>query len=237
MKATPHNIKHRSTVFFPELKCKFAGKRVVRDEMSKQARFLIRMALACHDNGVAYDVKWERRGIGEGAFFAATLTAEGNLPMPKPFPKPPRAKVATWKPDIMGEASYRINANAPKAEPHSGWIIEHSSGLCLVKFGQSDSGELVAPEGEDIRDGWMVTHTATLLGAGMKLGFQTACKALIHLASLWNGWNEYKSGNLPDEGMRAVLCTQDAFGFQIDEAKLEKLGGPHDPCPCGHPCL
>ncbi len=220
MKAVIHNIRHRSTVYFPALITR-------KDQISKQARFLLRMALACHTSGVVYDVKWERRGAGEGAFFAATLTAEGNIPMPKPFPKPPRAKSATWKPNIMAEASYRANVNTPKAKEQSGWIIEHSSGLCLVKFGQSDTGELVAPEGEDIRDGWMLTHTATLLGTGVKLRFQTACKALLHLASLWDGWSEYKGGRLADEAMRAVLTVQceyvglDADGFK----KLESLGG------------
>jgi hypothetical protein len=53
------------------------------------------MAYACRNSGVPYDVQWTQ---AENGTIAATVTATGDIPMPKALPKPPKAKpVSDWQ--------------------------------------------------------------------------------------------------------------------------------------------
>jgi hypothetical protein len=116
----------------------------------------------------------------------ATITAAGEIPTPKPLPKPPKLKlVSAWKPAIW-DAEYRLeayhDANLKRMRP--GFVIAHSCGLSLVH--PSDSGELGVTEhgaDEDIRQHWLVTHSASGLGFGLTLNFKRATDALLMAAS------------------------------------------------------
>jgi hypothetical protein len=169
---------HRSSAYFPILLNQGRGKA---DQLSTQARFVIRMALACHEAGTAYDVKWEP----QGSRFKATLTATGAIPMPKPFPKPARENREYWKPSPF-ESSYQLNGCVdPKTGNwQSGFVIEHSSGLCLFKAGTSETGELAAEQGLDILDGWWLLHNGSRKGFGLSLKFSRAVSALLFAAPL-----------------------------------------------------
>lgn len=239
---------HRSMAYFPAL--------TGRDEMSKQARFVIRMALACHEAGTPYDVQWKYRWeepVEDKAVYVrpsdrpepehmpgcsirrwyAVLTATGDIPMPKPFPKAPKARTmaATWKPNIFAEASYRTNVGKDKdGKDQSGWIIEHSSGLSLVKFGQSDTGELKADEDCDPMDGWRLTHTQSLLGFGIIGKFSRMVTALCFTEPLtdWTASVE-ELGKLPTF-KRIGLMVEAEYGNASQRKyaadTLKRMGGP-----------
>ena len=123
----------------------------------------------------------------------ATITATGKIPTPKPLPKPPKPKpVSEWKPAIW-DAAYRLDAyhdaNLERMRP--GFVIEHSCGLSLVH--PSESGELGVTEhgaDEDIRQNWLVTHTASGLGFGLTLNFKRAADALLLAASFPVDWTQ-----------------------------------------------
>jgi len=141
------------------------------------------MAYACHENGVRYVLTW---GLAEG-IMSATISASGNIPMPKPLPKLPKLKIiADWKPSIW-DAAYRLNAyhdpNLKRKCP--GFVIEHSCGLSLVH--PSDSDELGGDDA-DIRQNWRVTHTGSGLGFGLTLSFKRATDALLLAASFPIDW-------------------------------------------------
>jgi len=101
---------------------------------------------------------------GRESVMRATITATGNIPVPKPLPKPPKLKIVSdWKPAIW-DAVYRLDAYHDGAlnRMRPGFVIAHSCGLSLVH--PSESGELGVTEhggDEDIRQGWLVTHTAS----------------------------------------------------------------------------
>jgi hypothetical protein len=108
---------------------------------------------------------------------SATITARGAIPTPKPLPKPPRLKlVADWKPAVW-DAEYRLEAyhdtNLKAWRP--GFAVAHSCGLSLVH--PSDDGELGGDD-NDIRQNWLVKHTASGLGFGLRLNFKRAASAL-----------------------------------------------------------
>ena len=167
---------HRSTAYVKAIADR--GRTWKPDPITSQFRFVVRMAVACHAHGVPYDVAWARKG----PMMAATITASGNIPMPKPLPKPPKLKlVSAWKPAIW-DAEYRLEAyhdsNLKRMRP--GFVIAHSCGLSLVH--PSDSGELGVTEhgaDEDIRQHWLITHTASGLGFGLTLNFKRATDALL----------------------------------------------------------
>ena len=143
---------HRSTAYVRPFNER--GRAGKPDPITSQFRFIVRMAYACHAQNVPYDLVWNRRD----SQMAATLTATGNIPMPKALLKPPKSKpVSDWKPSIW-DASYRLDAyqdvNLKRRCP--GFVIEHSSGLSLVH--PSDSDEL-GGDSADIRQNWRVTHT------------------------------------------------------------------------------
>jgi hypothetical protein len=155
---------HRSTAYVNALAER--GRAWKPDPITSQFRFIVRMAYACHERQVPYDVAWsvqDRR-------MHATITASGAIPTPKPLPKAPKLKLfSAWKPAIW-DAEYRLEAyhdgNLKRMRP--GFVIAHSCGLTLVH--PSDSGELGVTEhggDEDIRQNWLVTHPPSGLGFGV----------------------------------------------------------------------
>ena len=157
------------------------------DAITSQFRFIIRMAVACHEQSVPYDFAWsveDRRMRG-------TITAMGKIPTPKPLPKPRKSKpVSAWKPAIW-DAAYRLNAyyDSSLNRVRPGFVIEHSCGLSLVH--PSESGELGVTEfgaDEDIRQKWLVTHTASGRGFGLSFNFKRATDALLLAASFAVDW-------------------------------------------------
>jgi len=131
---------HRSTAFVkPIAEC---GRAWKPDPITAQFRFIVRMAVACHDHQVPYDLAW----AVEDRRMRATITATGKIPTPRALPKPPKPKlVSDWKPAIW-DAEYRLDAfyDASLKRMRPGFVIAHSSGLALVH--PSESGELGVTE-------------------------------------------------------------------------------------------
>ena len=141
----------------------------------------------------------------------ATITATGNIPMPKPLPKPPKLKIVSdWKPAIW-DAEYRLEAyhDGTLNRMRPGFVIAHSCGLSLVH--PSESGELGVTEhgaNEDIRQGWLVTHTASGKGFGLTLNFKRATDALLLAASFAVDWTRTwpRSQPIPNSGGLVTAC-------------------------------
>jgi hypothetical protein len=180
-------IRHRSTAYVKPIGDR--GKVWKPEPITSQFRFIVRMAYACHTANVPYDLTWERHE----SVMHGTITATGNIPLPKPLPKPPRLKpVSDWKPSIW-DAVYRLEAyhDAALNRMRPGFVIEHSSGLSLVH--PSESGELGVTEhggNEDIRQGWLITHTASGKGFGLTLSFKRATDALLLAATFGVDWRQ-----------------------------------------------
>jgi hypothetical protein len=212
-------IRHRSTAYVKSIGDR--GRAWKPNPITAQFRFIIRMAVACHERNVAYDLTWERHE----SVMRATIAATGNIPMPKPLPKAPKLKVvANWKPTIW-DAVYRVEAyhDATLNRMRPGFVIEHSCGLSLVH--PSESGELGVTEhgaNEDIRQGWLVTHSASGKGFGLTLSFKRATDALLLAASFSVDWTQdVDSLKTNPEFRRAGYTVQAAFstGFEKDSAK------------------
>jgi hypothetical protein len=174
---------HRSTAYLHSL-----NRRVHRycafEPITPQFRFVIRMAYACHVQNVPYEITWLR---GDDGMMIATQTASGNIPMPKPLPKPPKAKpVSDWKPSVF-DAEYRLHAWAEKDKKRRGFVIAHSCGLSLIH--PSEDGEL-GGDGNDIRKNWRITHIASGLGFGLELDFKRAVGALLLAATFGVDWTQ-----------------------------------------------
>jgi hypothetical protein len=180
--------RHRSTAYVRAIAER--GRAWKPDPITPQFRFIVRLAYACHERGVPYDLTWGKHG---DAAMAATITASGKIPTPKPLPKAPKLKlVAAWKPAIW-DAVYSLeayhDANLKRRCP--GFVIAHSCGLALVH--PSESGELgVTAHGadEDIRQRWLITHTASGRGFGLTLAFKRATDALLLAASFAVDWTQ-----------------------------------------------
>jgi hypothetical protein len=175
------------------------------------------MAYACHEQQVPYDLVWNRHDTQ----MAATITATGNVPMPKPLPKPPKAKpISDWKPSIF-DAAYRLDAyqDANLKRKCPGFVIEHSCGLSLVR--PSDCDEL-GGDSADIRQNWRVTHTASGLSFGLTLNFKRATDALLLGASFPVDWTRDAEALKSDLEIRragnTVLATY-GNGSDRDSAK------------------
>jgi len=197
------------------------GRAWKPDPITSQFRFIVRMASACHERNVPYDLTWDRHE----SVMRATVTATGNIPIPKPLPKAPRLKIVSdWKPAIW-DAVYRLNAyhDATLNRMRPGFVIAHSCGLSLVH--PSESGELGVTEhgaDEDIRQGWLVTHTASGKGFGLTLSFKRATDALLLAASFAVDWIQDVAPLYTNpEFRRAGYSVQVAFssGFEKDSAK------------------
>jgi len=178
---------HRSTAYVKAIGDR--GRAWKPEPITNQFRFIVRMAYACHGRNIPYDLTWDRHE----SVMRATITATGDIPMPKPLPKAPRAKVLNdWKPAIW-DAVYRLDAyhDASLKRMRPGFVIEHSCGLSLVH--PSESGELGVTEhgaDEDIRQGWFVIHTASGKGFGLTLNFKRATDALLLAASFPVDWRQ-----------------------------------------------
>jgi hypothetical protein len=210
---------HRSSAYVKAIEAR--GPAWKPDPITSQFRFIVRMAYACHERNVPYDLTWDRH---ESAM-RATITAPGNIPMPKPLPKAPKLKiVANWKPAIW-DAVYRLDAyhDGTLNRMRPGFVIAHSCGLSLVH--PCESGELGVTEhggDEDIRQGWLITHTASGKGFGLTLSFKRATDALMLAATFAVDWTQDTAALATNpEFRRAGYSVQAAFsaGFEKDSAK------------------
>ena len=179
---------HRSTAFVKSLNDR-VWNRGTFEPITSQFRFIVRMAYACHEQSVPYDLAWK---LADGRM-SATVTATGIIPTPKALPKPPKPKrMSDWKPAIW-DAEYRLDAYGDPKQPGKrlpGFVIAHSSGLSLVH--PSSTGELGVGEygDEDIRQGWFVIHSASGKGFGLTLNFKRSTEALLLAASFAVDWNQ-----------------------------------------------
>jgi hypothetical protein len=155
----------------------------------------------------------------------ATIRATGNIPMPKPLPKAPKLKIVSdWKPAIW-DAVYCLDAyhDGTMNRMRPGFVIAHSCGLSLVH--PSESGELGVTEhgaDEDIRQNWLITHTASGKGFGLTLSFKRATDALLLAATFAVDWTHDTAALATNpEFRRAGYSVQAAFssGFEKDSAK------------------
>jgi hypothetical protein len=210
---------HRSTAYVKSSDARQHWRKP--EPITNQFRFIVRMAYACYERQVPYDLIWN---VVDGVM-SATITATGNIPTPKPLPKAPKLKiVADWKPAIW-DAVYRPDAyhDVSLNRMRPGFVIEHSCGLSLVH--PSESGELGVTEyggDEDIRQNWLVTHTASGRGFGLTLNFKRATDALLLAASFPVDWTQDVSIlNSNPEFRRAgntVVATYGS-GYERDSAK------------------
>ena len=179
---------HRSTAYVQGIGER--GRAWKPDPITPQFRFIVRLAAACHARGVPYDVTWAIEYFGR---MRATITAVGDIPAAKPLPKAPRLKlVPDWRPTVW-DAEYKLDAyhNAKLDRMCPGFAIAHSCGLSLVH--PSDSGELgVTADGadEDVRQNWLLTHSASGMGFGLTLAFRRAADALLLAASFPVDWTQ-----------------------------------------------
>jgi hypothetical protein len=210
---------HRSSAYVKAIGDR--GRPWKPDPITNQFRFIVRMAFACHERNVPFELTWDRHE----SRMRATITATGNIPIPKPLPKAPKLKVVSdWKPAIW-DAVYRLDAyhdaNLKRMRP--GFVIAHSSGLSLVH--PSESGELGVTEhggNEDIRQGWLVTHTASGKGFGLTLNFKRATDALLLAASFAVDWTQdvaTLNGNPEFQRAGHTVVATYGSGFEKDSAK------------------
>lgn len=211
---TDRTIVHRATVYIPGIEGRGGWKP---QPISGQFRYVIRLAYACSELGLPYSLSWyspvecsevvravpdangtfreEKTAIVEskGRLAACITVTASRIPMPKSLPKAPKPKpVAVWKPAIW-DAVYRLDAyhDANRKKRCPGFVIEHSCGLSLVH--PSESGELGVTQyggDEDIRQNWLITHTASGMGFGLTLTFKRATDALQMAASFAVDWTQ-----------------------------------------------
>jgi len=210
---------HRSSAYVKAIGDR--GRAWKPDPITNQFRFVVRMAYACHERNVPYDLTWDRHE----SVMRATITATGYIPMPKPLPKAPKLKIVSdWKPAIW-DAVYRLDAyhDGTLNRMRPGFVIAHSCGLSLVH--PSESGELGITEhgaDEDIRQRWLVTHTASGKGFGLTLSFKRASDALLLAATFAVDWTQDTAALATNPEFRRAGCSvQAAFssGCEKDSAK------------------
>ena len=64
---------HRSTAYIKPINERGGNRKL--DPITNQFRFVVRMAYACHEQNVPYDLTWNRRD----SQMEATITATGNI--------------------------------------------------------------------------------------------------------------------------------------------------------------
>ena len=213
---------HSSTAFVKPINQR--GHAWKPDPISAQFRFVVHMAVACHDRDVPYVLTW---GLADGVMAATIQVSGDNIPMPKPLPKQPKLKpVQAWKPSVF-EAEYRLDAyhDANLRRRCPGFVIEHSCGLSLVH--PSDSDELGGND-SDIRQNWRITHTASGLGFGLMLNFKRSVNALLLAGSFPVDWTmdaESIKTNLECRRAGNTVLATFGTGYDRDSAKrrLEDL--------------
>jgi hypothetical protein len=207
---------HRSTAYVKPFDQR--GRAWKPDPITAPFRFVIRMAVACHESDVPFVLTW---GITNNVMAATIQVRNDRIPMPRPLPKPPRAKLVTdWKPSIW-EAVYRLDAyhdaNLKRGCP--GFVVEHSCGLSLVHPSESDE---LGADSSDIRHNWRVTHTASGLGFGLTLNFRRATDALLKASTFAVDWNQdAETLKLNPEFRKAGYTVQAEFsrGYDKESAK------------------
>jgi hypothetical protein len=209
------STSHRSTAYVKSINER--GRAWKPDPITSQFRFIIRMAVACHERQVPYDLAWsvkDRRMV-------TTITATGKIPTPKALPKPHKQKpISAWKPAIW-DAVYKLDAyyDSSLKRTRPGFVIGHSCGLALVH--PSESGELGVTEhgrDEDIRQNWFVTHEASGRGFGLSLNFKRATDALLLAASFAVDWTKDAGVLKPNpEFRRAGNTVIAAYGTRFDK--------------------
>lgn len=211
---------HRSTAYVKAIAER--GRAWKPDPITAQFRFIVRLAVACHERHVPYDVAWAVRD----RTMRATVTAAGKIPTPKPLAKPPKLKlVSDWKPAIW-DAVYRLDAyhDGTLNRMRPGFVIEHSCGLSLVH--PCESGELGVTEhgaDEDIRQGWLVTHAVSGRGFGLTLTFKRAADALLLAASFAVDWTQDADVLKPStEFRRAGNTVIAAYGISSDKESAKR---------------
>ncbi len=206
---------HRSTAYVKAITER--GRAWKPDPITGQFRFIVRMAYACHERQVPYDVEWSTHGLG----MRATIRATGKIPTPKPLPRAPKLKlVSEWKPAIW-DAAYSLEAyyDGNRKRRCPGFVIEHACGLVLVH--PSESGEFgVTEHGEnvDIRQNWLLTHSGSGLDFGLTLRFKRATDALLLAALFPVDWTQSADALKSNpEFRRAGYTVQAAFGKAFDK--------------------
>jgi hypothetical protein len=178
---------HVSTVYVPDVNTRL---RKMRSEqvISKQFRFVVRQAVACAEARVDYTLDWRIEKDRAMARFEAI----GAIPTAKKLPAPREEKpVAEWKPRLF-DASYSLAAACDGNSERwiAGFAVDHSSGLRLVRPGESESGELESADGVDVRAGWWIVHQASGKGFGLTLNFDKARRALLAAAAKPVDWTK-----------------------------------------------
>ena len=206
---------HRSSAYVKAINQRLPYRKP--EPITSQFRFVVRMAAACHDKRIPYDLAWNL----EDSVMRATITVTGKAPEAKQLPRPPKLKlVAAWKPALW-DAEYRLEAwhDSSTKRMRPGFVIEHSSGLSLVHPSESD---MLGGDDEDIRQKWFLTHTASGLGFGLTLTFKRATDALLLAASFPVDWTRGSDALRHDPAFRrAGYSVQAAFlkGWERDSAK------------------
>src|SRR4051812_35482171 len=112
--------RHRSTAYVKAITER--GGSWKSEPITRQFRFIVRMAYACYQRQVPYDLAWTVHDCR----MQAIITANGAIPTPKALPKPPKVKVvADWKPCIW-DGEYRLDAyqDASRKRRCPGFVIE-----------------------------------------------------------------------------------------------------------------
>jgi len=120
---------------------------------------------------------------------------------------------------------YKLDAwdDSKLGRKRPGFVIAHSCGLSLVH--PSESGELgVTEHGEsdNIRQNWLITHTASGRGFGLTLTFKRATDALLLAASFPVDWTLGADAlQMNPDFQRAGNTVIAAYGsgFERDSAK------------------
>lgn len=175
--------KHKSTAY---LDCsKWHHYRDSKDIVTPQFRFIVRMAQACADRGVTYDVRWKR----DGERMLATVAAVGNIPTPARLKKPADTFKRAWKPKPM-DASYTLNAfRAANEVWKSGYQIQYY-GLALVKPAESESGEIEIKDGDNLNNGWSIVHARSGITLGIRGTFSRMAEAVERAVGSGVDWTQ-----------------------------------------------
>lgn len=223
---------HRSTAYAPVLG--------YRDEVSKQLRFVIRLAVACQASGTEYDVEWKmaNKPADSPGFYpapehranqfgrmVATITALGAMPATKALPKPPALRLVSdsWTPK-QWDAEYKLDAIETAGKLSPAFVIAHSSGLSLTMA--CGTGEWGTEHGDADPNGkWTLTHTASGKSFGVELPLPRAAKALLFASAQPVDWTVGLDTLKAAPGfIRAGLTVRSEFGCKSDRVEsLERL--------------
>jgi hypothetical protein len=185
-------VRHKSTAYLNG--CSYYGENTV----TKQFRHVLRLALACNEANVPYDLDWSFQKSAASRM-AATIRIEApSIPAVKSFPKPPRLVSREWKPRY-DEAVYELEAMHTAEGRKPAFVISHSSGLsliCATTTGEWGDGEGDAdPKGKN----WSLTHAASGKSFGVCGPIGKVTEALLFAARQSVDWTQpiEELGKLP----------------------------------------